>query len=384
MIQNRNGYTIVELLIAMTMTLIVLGAMMAAFAWGSQKMHTGRAGVDLISKLQTATELLRNDLEQISVQAKPHHFVPTPPSGYLEIVEGNRRDTNAEDLKVNQLSGGDNSYLGDDDDVIAFTMKATDEPFVGVGNGLTESHYAQVVWFVADRRLYRKIVLVRPDLGLQVNDRNVRKSLHSLGYRGQRLGHKNGRDPHTSFLQRGELLSQCEQSDIVLSNVIGFDIKVFEPNALTYSVRADAMPNAPIVGVISPSDIGARSGIGQNLLGAVSRGAFVDLGSRAASPQGEPPVLLGPPHRRYHESVYDTGTSQYDNDQVNDRGNNGIDNRPYFGVGEPNGVIDDAEEKTSLPPYNVPLRGLQISIRVVEPNTKQVRQLSVVKSFAAQ
>ena len=160
---RNHGFTLVEVLIAMAMTLIVLGAMMSAFSWGSQKMRLGRANVDLISKLQTATELLRDDLGRISVEAKPHHFTSTPPGGYLEIVEGIRRDTNPEDLEIDAATGGDNSHLGDDDDVIAFTMKATDDPFVdNVAGLLSESHYAQVAWIVSEGRLYRKMLLVRP------------------------------------------------------------------------------------------------------------------------------------------------------------------------------------------------------------------------------
>lgn len=209
-------------------------------------------------------------------------------------------------------------------------------------------------------------------------------TLDELVYRGNRLGHVDGEDPHTSFLSRIRLLRECSENDVVLSNVIGFDVKVFEPNAFQYAVRSGNKRNDQVVSILNPSDIGVRFGVAADKLKAVSKGAFVDLGSRSASPPGEPPVLLGPPNRRYREAVYDTGTSRYDTDDVNDQGSNGVDDKPYFGEGDPNGVIDDAEEKTSLPPYNVPLRGVKISIRVIDPNTKQVRQLSVVKSFAAQ
>ena len=209
-------------------------------------------------------------------------------------------------------------------------------------------------------------------------------TLDELVYRGNRLGHVDGDDPHTSRLSRDDLLNLCSETDVVLSNVIGFDVKVFEPDAFRYVVRSGSKRDDPVVGVLNPSDIGARLGVALDRLEAVSKGAFVDLGSRPASPPGERPVLLGPPHPRYREAVYETGTSRYDYDDVNDLGTNGVDDKPYFGDGDPNGVIDDAEEKTALPPYNVPLRGVKISIRVIDPNTKQVRQLSVVKSFAAQ
>jgi hypothetical protein len=43
--------------------------------------------------------------------------------------------------------------------------------------------------------------------------------------------------------------------------------------------------------------------------------------------------------------------------------------------------VDELDEYATLPPYSVPLRGLEVRIRVYEPSSRQVRQFSVRHSF---
>lgn len=59
-----------------------------------------------------------------------------------------------------------------------------------------------------------------------------------------------------------------------------------------------------------------------------------------------------------------------------DAGTDGFNNNP----GSDSGVDDVAEKETS-PPFAVRLRGLQISIRMEDPETRQVRQMSLAKEF---
>ena len=75
--------------------------------------------------------------------------------------------------------------------------------------------------------------------------------------------------------------------------------------------------------------------------------------------------------------TYDTGTSEYNRDTANDSGANGVDN-------DGDGVVDEMNEQDAVAPYNVPIRGLKFTMRVTEPNTKQVRQLTVMKSYSGQ
>jgi hypothetical protein len=57
-----------------------------------------------------------------------------------------------------------------------------------------------------------------------------------------------------------------------------------------------------------------------------------------------------------------------------DEGTDGLDNDGTNGV-------DDTGERETLPPYAYPIRGIKVSIRLIEKGTKQVHQTSIVHSF---
>jgi hypothetical protein len=46
-----------------------------------------------------------------------------------------------------------------------------------------------------------------------------------------------------------------------------------------------------------------------------------------------------------------------------------------------NGLVDDVTERDTLPPYNVPLRGIKVTIRVYEPSSQTVREAVVIQNF---
>ena len=46
-----------------------------------------------------------------------------------------------------------------------------------------------------------------------------------------------------------------------------------------------------------------------------------------------------------------------------------------------NGIVDDASEWITSPPYPVPLRGIQIKIRCFEPDSRQVREITIEQDF---
>ena len=43
--------------------------------------------------------------------------------------------------------------------------------------------------------------------------------------------------------------------------------------------------------------------------------------------------------------------------------------------------VDDAMERETMPPYTDALRGIQIKIRVYEPDSRQIREVTVVQDF---
>jgi hypothetical protein len=43
--------------------------------------------------------------------------------------------------------------------------------------------------------------------------------------------------------------------------------------------------------------------------------------------------------------------------------------------------VDDIDEQEAPPPYPAPLRGIQVKIRVFEPDSKQIREVTIVQDF---
>ena len=164
--------------------------------------------------------------------------------------------------------------------------------------------------------------------------------------------------------------------DVVLTNVIAFDVRVFDP-AAAVSVSGDA--------AAVPGDTGFSSGA------TAARGCYVDLGNGiagvtshfSARAQGNYRVqsmgLAG-------STTWDTWSTHYEANGVDedgvggvDQGSNGLDD--VVGAHPQNGQIDEPEEQETSPPYPFPLRGLELRIRVYEPSSRQVRQVTVRHTF---
>ena len=45
------------------------------------------------------------------------------------------------------------------------------------------------------------------------------------------------------------------------------------------------------------------------------------------------------------------------------------------------GVVDDASEQITSSPYPVPLRGIQVKIRCYEPDSRQIREVTIENDF---
>lgn len=189
---HRQGLSLIEVLVGLTITLVVLLAMTQAFKFASSEMARGRASVELVNRLRTAEALLRKDLDRLTVEAKPFYFAATEPKGYIEIVDGFATDTNwvadargvVDTPALTNLSV-ENNIIGDYDDIIAGTIRSDAQPFRGRNQvNIEESHLAEVIWFTVRNdldndafitvgegvRLFRRALLVKPTLGPLLND----------------------------------------------------------------------------------------------------------------------------------------------------------------------------------------------------------------------
>ncbi len=183
--------------------------------------------------------------------------------------------------------------------------------------------------------------------------------------------------------------------DIMLSNVLAFDLRVFDLGA----------PLLSTAGVtLEPSDAAwVAPTITTNILGY---GSYVDLGWGPSYPANaiadkvpaasfqerhlagwhpnNPTTLLGYP------AVYDTWPYHYEDDGIDqdsfsdngtgiDQGTNALDD-DVTGGGAENGT-DDPSEREAPPPYDIPLRGIQVKLRIYETDSRQIREATVTKNF---
>jgi prepilin-type N-terminal cleavage/methylation domain-containing protein len=420
----RRGMTLVEMMVATTMTLIIMGIVAQLFGMMGKSVSGSRSTMDMSGQVRGVAHQLRMDLAGITVETLPP-VSPERDSGYLEIIEG----------PMNDISNGLTQLTGDCDDVLMFTTRSLDAPFTGrywtgAAVSMMESPTAEVAWFcrrspvaaLSDGTvlytLYRRQLLVMEYVGLNPflangnsipftaiaaldYDISLRReganlypnSLGDLTKRESRFLHNaagtvtaaafpfdmSGLFTPTGF--NGHLTGiasdgqQRDGEDVILTNVIAFDVKVFDPHAA-------------IVGGSGGSgeyvNLGGAAGSLQNVgtaFPAVGVAGFSTPGVRVRNSTATPPppFVLTPP-------TYDTWSTHYESNGLNedndtsggspliDEGTNGEDDNA-------DGVPDDPAERETSAPYPVALRGVEIAIRCYDPQSRQVRQVTVRHTF---
>lgn len=426
----RRGMTLVEMLVATTLTLIIMGVVAQLFGILGNSISNSRAALAMAVQLRAVSLALRLDLAGATAPTVPP-VAADGDAGYLEIIEGIESDT----------SQGTSQLIGDCDDALLFTTRTLDRPYVGAFSGTSsiESRTAEVAWFCRPSavttagmtlyNLYRRQLLVldyvgagafasrsnrlaAEDIGpppvtlfsvLQKYDLSLRaegtefvpNTLGDLTKRENRFAHNpggtvsSGAFPYagtaTNLSSGAAALSGTRQGEeIVLRNVLAFDVRVFDPEA---AIRSGG--NVALV----PGDPGYPTATSPSPL---ALGCYVDLGSGAAST-----TLMGTATAASElNRIYDTWSTHYEcngvdenDDTVVDGGTDGLDNNVVKvsnnvnGVNvvsfvmTPNGVVDDDAERDTQPPYPVPLRGIEIRIRCYEPSSREVRQVTVRHTF---
>ena len=414
---RRTGYTLVEILVATTLALLLMTAVTAMLGRVSQSITESRSVLESADRLRLAETRLQMDLAGVTATVCPT-LKPENNKGYFEYIEGPAMcdATGSSGIARNSDTGDVDLTVGDFDDILMFTTRSSGKPFVGryhdpvTGNNETiQSDVAEVAWFLRGHTLHRRVLLVAPSAS-NINSASATgfyagsdisvhpmaggtvaaNTLGDLTRRECRFAHwwATATPPYDVrewywFLTSNSnvhfptlpTLAECSSpgwvvgqapaarsiatldlwtnssgyrlsddayaangtrvsDDIILTNVIGFDVKAWDPEKNAYmDIGHDHVP-------VSIRGLGHY---GQTLTGS------------SDTPR-----------------TYDTWSTTLYGDFWND----GIDNGP--GVA---GIVDDDNEKLFPPPYPIPLRGIQVKIRVFEPDSKQVREVTVEQDF---
>jgi hypothetical protein len=386
------------------------------FSLFGSAVTNSRSMIELDARMRTVAWKLRSDLAGVTARTLPP-LEPSAGEGYLEIIEGPNTD--------NTAGNGSSTLAADTDDILLFTTRSIDPPFLGkAGSDLVESPTAEVAWFLRPTTgtspqtytLFRRQLLVVGYAGFgpflasgnntiafsawnsfyDVYDISVRReastlipnTLSDLTRRETRFMHNptgstNGSAFPYAFNSAVAGLffdatagSARAGEDVVLTNVIAFDVRVFDP-AAPVTVPGDAAK--------VPGDTGFSAAF------AVANGCYVDLGNgtTTAGPSGMTPHYGSNGQGNYRgqmiglagSTIWDTWSTHYEGDGLDedgvygaDQGADGLDNNG-------NGSVDEASELETSPPYPYPLRGIEIRIRCYEPSSRQVRQMTVRHTF---
>lgn len=417
----RRAFTIIELLVAMVITLIMMGAVATLFGLITSGVQDARATIEMTERVRSATWRLQKDLDGATTVMLPPRR-PESDEGYFEIIEGSLNDrlvfdpsVPATPVDLATASAGmlaRFSRFGDTDDVLMFTTRTRGEPFVGkvptspqFPNGQAQSQTAEVIYFVAQSptstainpqfTVYRRCLLVLPSFDASgitlanVNDFDLSVRTDGNKFYANTLGDltkRENRALHTATFPHGvnfnamlPLTGNRLGEDVILSSVLAFDVLVYDPGCplkidsggFYLSPRENGYINAAYPGVNDPKPLGA----------------FVDLGYQ---PIANGAWFAGPPSTKSKlagaygsplKFTYDTYSAHYENDGIDQDTDSQIDLAVNGFDDNSDGVVDDPNEQETAPPYFAPLRGIKVAIRVYEPDSRQVREVNVESDF---
>ena len=400
-----RGFTLIELLVAATIALSVMAVVASLFALFGRAASNGQSVIDMSARMRAAGAKLSQDLKGVTARLAPS-VDPESATGYFELIEGTTTDAS--------------STVGDCDDALLFTTRSPTRAFAGRFNASQiESSTAEVAWFCRPTpvggaslyTVYRRQLIVTGYVGAapfyvsgsttnnqipgtlpaayNLYDISLRASgaalvpntLADLTIRANRFLHIPVSTPVFSVATPGTYFDSAsgrEGEDIVLTNVLAFDVRVFDPKAQSkingttvlyptdpgYSGGTD--PTGPIV---APATTGPFLGV---------KGCFIDLGqanlSTILSSAANPGSGL--------TSTYDTWSTHYESDGFDDDGVLGIDQGTDGLDSNSDNMPDDLDEAENPPPYAVPLSGIEILIRCYDPISQQVRQITVRQVFS--
>lgn len=189
-------------------------------------------------------------------------------------------------------------------------------------------------------------------------------------------------------------------TDVVLRGVKAFDVRIWDPNASLIAVDDPSLGQPVVLQPGDPSKAPSRQNYAEALksgnFSEVGRGAFVDLGwarlwgfnagdvtTNSSFAFWQPPAGASyPPFYSTWSLHYEADGVDQDGDGLFDEGMDGRDSPPgTSNNSRPVNGVDDPGERETSPPFDAPILGVQVTLRVLERDGGHVRQTTVVTEF---
>jgi prepilin-type N-terminal cleavage/methylation domain-containing protein len=163
----RRGVTLVEMLVTVAVLVIIMTILVQIFQAATGAVTAAQAYQQLDDQLRRLDGMIRGDLEGVTARFTPP-LDPVQNLGYFEYIENEFADNQGEDS----------------DDCLRFTAKAPpDRPFTGrmwvtapqppnaagfynssIQPVTITSDYAEIIYFLRNGNLYRRVLLIAPEL----------------------------------------------------------------------------------------------------------------------------------------------------------------------------------------------------------------------------
>jgi hypothetical protein len=431
----KSGLTLVEMLVAMTASLILFGAVVTIFqilgdAVGKSR-RAGRLDSDLCSIRTRLQQDLAGATANRSADGLQVEINSGSVSGYFEVIEGANSDLldysvspayNRATNIAGPTAASNDRIVGDTDDLLLFTTRnVTLDPFVGkFGNTTLTAEQAEVAYFCRPTdgtpaptnpklyTLYRRQLLIiggfpRPpfasdgsmpftswgdfyatyDLSARREDlgasgvRIVLNTANDLQRRRNRFAH----DPVCSGTTRDlhPLLPNHPNNVLALAGTRQ-DEDVLATNVLAFDVRM-LDPQAverqrtedPLTVRMQPADQLYWTKKSNNL--ATATPVYGDLGFNAFAafhPDANTAPGVFSGYGRSGNCLVGTATTSRTYDTWTSLYVSNLQDD------DNNGMVDDAPERA---PYSQPLGGIQVVIRLYDSDTKTVKQATITQSL---
>lgn len=191
--RQHRGMTLVEMMVAVALLVLMMTILVSVFASATGAIREHRAYAALDMELRRVDTVIRQDLRGITATMTPAGVDPARDAresrlGYFEYAENSFADLQGEDT----------------DDTLRFTAQAPDgQPFTGrvwvrqttpVAGNVTlkpitvTSQYAEIIYFLRNHNLYRRVLLIAPERQSSLGIGNIPNDPNLSGVGPTRFG----------------------------------------------------------------------------------------------------------------------------------------------------------------------------------------------------